>query len=91
VFYSDDLQEIRTYRLKQLDSLPENLQEYIDSYKSTSETDSLYEKLKKDDFHLLKEPSCEWAQAIIYNYLKLNMLNYFPLNDQTETDILQRI
>ena len=91
MFSSEDLQEIRTYRLKQLDNLAENLQEYIDSFKSTNEIDSLYEKVKKDNFHPLKEPSCEWAQATIYNCLKLYIFNYFPLNDQTEIDVLQRI
>ncbi|KAG1051286.1 hypothetical protein G6F43_006495 [Rhizopus delemar] len=91
VFSSEDLQEIRIYRLKQLDDLPVNFQEYIDSSKSTNKIDSLYEKVKKDDFHPLKESSCKWAQAIIYSYLKLYMFNYFPLNDQTETDIFLRI
>ncbi|KAG1450547.1 hypothetical protein G6F55_009633 [Rhizopus delemar] len=91
VFASEDLQEIKTYRLKQLDDLPVDLQEYVDSYKSINEIDGLFEKVKKDVFHPLKESSCEWAQAIIYSYLKLYMFNYFPLNDQTETDIFLRI
>lgn len=91
MFASENLQEIKTYRLKQLDDLPVDLQEYVDSYKSINEIDGLFEKVKKDVFHPLKESACEWAQTTIYNCLKLYMFNYFPLNDQTEADILLRI
>ncbi|KAI7907272.1 uncharacterized protein BX663DRAFT_133377 [Cokeromyces recurvatus] len=91
VFNEKDLKEIKTYNLKPLASLPSKMEECIDSLKHITDLDELYKTLKQQELQPLKESQLEWLQSSLYNAVKLFMFNYFPLTDQSESDILKRL
>ncbi|KAI7900632.1 uncharacterized protein BX663DRAFT_151916 [Cokeromyces recurvatus] len=94
VFTKEDLNEIKTFKLKRLPNLPTDLENYFNSLlllSTENDLDKLYTNVKAANFHPRNDKALAWAQTIVLNTIKLFMSNYFPLSDQSEADILRRI
>lgn len=93
MFTKEDLEEIKTFQLKPLPSLPSNLENYFSKLQSLAIQDDLYKfytLVKAANFDPEKDEALAWAQTTVLNTIKLFMCNYFPLSDQSEADILHR-
>jgi hypothetical protein len=66
--------EIKHHNFKQLTPLPEELGNYLMTFKSISNMDDLYERVGPSN------PDKERTQSIIYNYIQL--LQIVPLQIQ---------
>lgn len=91
MFSKEDFGEIKTFNLQALPTIPIKLQDYINSLKSTTNLNDLYNLLKERSFHAVKEPELEWINSALSEDVKLFMFNYFSLSDNSETDLLRRL
>jgi hypothetical protein len=79
-FTEAELHEIKTANPKSLPSLPTDLQEYLNSIIQLKSIDAAYRELSKQFISPIENSSLEWAQSSAYDYWKLFIFNFFPLN-----------
>lgn len=69
----------------------ENYFNSLISFSNDNDLEKLYTEVKAANFHPRKDEALAWAQTTVMDTIKLFMSSYFPLSDQSESDILRRI
>jgi hypothetical protein len=91
IFSEVDLAEIKRFNLQPLPNLPNETQQFINTFKNITSIEELLKKVNLTTIDPIKNPSDKWVQDSFYNCIKLFLSNYFPLSDQTEGDLLRRV
>ncbi|KAL7324747.1 hypothetical protein PS15p_209892 [Mucor circinelloides] len=84
---AEEINEIRTFKQKELVGLPSEVEDYIESLKKSTDSVALKTQLTED----LDCSACSWIKCTLLEYLNLFKCNYLPLTDQSEGDVLRRV
>ncbi|KAI8645494.1 hypothetical protein BD408DRAFT_458781 [Parasitella parasitica] len=84
---AEEINEIRTFKQKELVGLPSEVEDYIESLKKSTDSVALKTQLTED----LDCSACSWIKRTLLEYLNLFKCNYLPLMDQSEGDVLRRV
>ncbi|KAI7856326.1 hypothetical protein BDC45DRAFT_503668 [Circinella umbellata] len=90
-FDEPDWQEIMGKNKVELDVVDSRIATYLESFLGKHSFKELMEQARSTHFDPINDFDMDWAQSTIETALKLYPTNYFPLTDQTESDILKRI
>ncbi|KAG0166868.1 hypothetical protein DFQ29_000761 [Apophysomyces sp. BC1021] len=91
VFNEEELEELRTYKVKKLPEVNGELLDYLNSYTNITNLDDLISHARSQTFNFDKQFDLDWVQDTIYTALRLFKAKYIPLSDQTEADIIRRV
>ncbi|KAI7848516.1 hypothetical protein BDC45DRAFT_523056 [Circinella umbellata] len=90
-FTVNELTDICNQEAHPLPPISSQLLEYLNSFINLKTIEDLEKQVRKRLYNFDEEFDLDWAQSSIQNAIRLFHANFFPLTDQTEADIIQRV
>lgn len=92
VFAADDLTLIKKTGMKRLPALPTDVATTtINAFKGRKNLRDLYGNIRETDVFPQDDLNDDWVRSTVRDCIKLLMFGFFPLNEQSEYEILYRV